>query len=746
MTSRNSQCGLLATIGGHEELDSLEESECVQLLQQTAKLSEVACETEDYALAVTLVRHLGHHTLAILHAGSYMATTHCTMSEYLDFLRTNRRRLLERSRGQGQSRYDTVYATFGASIEFLELSETGGSEETCKDSLQLLEVLSTFQNMSVPLDVLLDACEGVKIAIQNPEEETDLEVLTARHVARVPDFVRTENKDVKFRIVDAVVRLESLAMVRTDRSARAWKSVSMHPLVHGWLSDRQTQTERKEALRMTQCVVALSQFAFDGWRSYYYQLAPHLKQLVESSVTLVDDAAQCRYVLQLCVQIATMYIDMALHRESCEFTSRILQQLGLYDQLEQPTKEYRQLYNVFAMAVRDEGSRPAQALRQFEAIARLDEKTLGENDPDRLGNLNDLGDLYRENGKTKKAIALLWMVVKAWQELGEDYSGDLHTSQHDLASALLDDSQNKEAIMLLENVVIIKEKLLSEDDPDRRSSEQLLGIAYLWDRQFAEATRRFEDLVRTEVQTLGEENLQTAVTQNWLADAYLEAGRLSDAIALYERVVNTETLLLSETHPRLLTSQHELAEGYLHAGRVFEAIELLEQVVYIRNSTLDDTNQQRLKSQHELGRAYLQAEMAVEAIGIFERVVEVESLMYDQGHPARVVTQELLDEAYSIRDIYFPSSQSFPESGIAPPDPSLQPAEASDQAGSNDGPAVEVDGQRTETSSEVASSNSFISSVRPGRVGTRRKRSSESSDASDHRVKQCKDDQARMSR
>lgn len=630
MTSRNSQCGLLATACGHEELVSLEETECVQLLQQSGQLSEIAENSKDYSFAVTLVKHLGHHTLAILHAGSYIATKGCSVADYLDFFETNGRRLLETSRGQGQSRYDTVYATFGASIEFLEQQQDGVSEKMRKDALNLLEILSTFHYMSVPLDILEDAWEGVQKALKTPKEfETYADYLTAWHVAQVPDLVRTEEEDVRIRITEAVARLESLALVRTDRSARAWKSVSMHPLVHGWVRDRPNEQERKSVLRMTVYIVALSNYPFDFWRPYYHQFRPHFKLLFGTDVELVDDAAQSRCILQAYVRIAWICHRMGFRREMCEFTGRIFHQLDLHDQ--EPTEDLRELYRVFGVGVDREGSNPTQALRALEAVARLDENKLDENDSARLRNMRDLGNVYRTNGRTKEAVALLRKVVKARQEHGEG-DEELLRAQHGLGPALFDDGQIKEAVTLLEKVVEIRQRLCSEEDPQRLASQQVLAIAYVKDGQIAEATRQFEELERIYAQTFGEEHWDTADAQTWLAFAYMQDGRLSEAVALYERVVNAETSVLGERHPYLLMSQHDLACVYLHSGRTQEAIDILERVIDIRESILEENDFILLTSRHELARAYLVKGRTSEAIGIFESVDIKKLLLEEKDH------------------------------------------------------------------------------------------------------------------
>lgn len=572
-------------------------------------------------------------------------------------------------------------------MEFLELPERGVSEETRKDSLQLLRALSTFHYMSVPLDVFVQACIGVKKALAtDKQQEMYSGKLTAWHVAQVPDLFRSEKDDVKFRITQAVTRLESLALVRTEKSGgHAWKSVSMHPLVHGWAGDRQSQQERKEILRMTECIVALSISGFNRWRSYYTQLTLHLKLLIQSDVDLMEDAVQHRCVLQACVHIAGLYHRTVLHRDMYEFTSRMFHRLGLHEQ--EPTKELRELYNVFAVAADREGSHPAQALWAYEAIARLDEKTLGENEGKRLQNLRNLGSAYRENGQTGKAVTLLRKVVTAHQELGEEHHERLH-AQHGLARALNEDDQIKEAIELLDNVVRIRQRLLTEGDPNRLASQHELAVAYLRDGKVAEAILQLEEVARVSTKTFGEDQLETSGAQHWLATAYEHAGRLSEATALYERVVhsriislgenhpfttsaqhwlaaayeqagrlpeavalfervvNTKTLVLGENHPDLLISQHSLASAYLKAGRVQEAINILELVVEIRNSTLEDTNRLRLVSQHQLGRAYRKDGRISKAINILEQVVDIKNSTRDHTDRGRLASQHELGRAY----------------------------------------------------------------------------------------------------
>lgn len=597
MTSRNAGCGYYATDGGHGKLEHLGNSECVELFYKTAKLS--GARQSIRSDADILVKELGHHTLAILHAGSYIATGNRSIAEYLELLRTNRRKTFELSGGQGQKRYDTVYATIGASMDYLKSSETNESETIRKDALDLLQVLSTFHHESIPLDIFADAWKGAKKASRTPKhKEKRSEMLNSWHVARLPHLLRQKQEDVKFRISEAVARLESLALVRTDPARMGiWKCVSIHPLVHGWVGDRYGEREKKKITRTTICIVALSKYGNSQWTPYTNHLGRHLKAMGNFDSNLVDGAAKTRCILQVCVQFARIYYSGRLCRDMHELTSHIFERLGLDDR--GPTKELRAIYFFFAIAVREIGIRPMQSVQVFEAIARLDKKTRPENDGLRLYNLRNLGTAYIANGQTQRAVSLLREVVKARERPGERHRPQL-AAQHDLAKALLEHGDLQEAIKLIEHVVKSRNRPLSANDPDQLASQQVLAVAYLKDGQVTEAMPLLEEVTLHLAQDFGIENPKTAAAQTWLANAYLKSGRVSEGMALFGRVV----LDLDGKDHVLLASRHEFAAACLGAGMVHAAVDVLEQVVRIKSAIYEDGHTCRKRSMELLDRAH----------------------------------------------------------------------------------------------------------------------------------------------
>lgn len=239
--------------------------------------------------------------------------------------------------------------------------------------------------------------------------------------------------------------------------------------------------------------------------------------MVDSDVDLVNDAAQSRRTLQICVQLAWVYRRMELHKDAYGLTSRIVQQLHLDDK--DPTRELRELYRVFAVVANQEDS--GRALQIFEAIARLDERTLTAHDPTRLQNLRSLGTARLNNEKIKEAVDLLQVVVKLYKELEQDRKA-LVEAQHDLARALLRDDQSRKALDLLLEVTKSQELLGEAESPDRLNLRSSLGIAYLKNRRFGPSIREWSKVAQIQAETLGDDHPKTRSSMSYLAQAQME--------------------------------------------------------------------------------------------------------------------------------------------------------------------------------------------------------------------------------
>jgi hypothetical protein len=270
MTSRCTECRVFSTIPW-EALPDLSLADCTELLLRTANIPQDQWETQAESAEI-VVGLLQSHTLALIQAGTYVAKKHCTLEDYPEEFEQQRKTLLEFSPRQAKSRYDHVYATFEASVSVLPMH-----------ALDMLQVLSMLSYTFLPEVIFEKAWRGSQQArahedhvegalgdipdwdvsqpygtVDTTGNETGLDVLNQWHVAQLPSFIRAEDdKWCASLMNEAIDLLSSLSLIARTMQDGA-KGLSMHPLVHAWARDRQTEDMMNTSWLAAGCVITLA--------------------------------------------------------------------------------------------------------------------------------------------------------------------------------------------------------------------------------------------------------------------------------------------------------------------------------------------------------------------------------------------------------------------------------------------------------------------------------------------------------
>lgn len=615
VTSRNPKCGSAHQTVGWEKLENLDEDDSVSLLLKAVGVPEASWD-EQRADALAAVRAVDHHTLAILQAGTYIGDQRCTMAEYPVVLERNRKTLMEFHHTQGKSRYGNVFATLEISMQALGQSSNSRASH---DALQLLQFLSTLHNEGMPLDVLHSAWEGAQKSQKVDADEQRLGYLTSWHVSQLPDFLKPHNDTWDSdRLSDAVVRLESLALIRRDQLQQgASPSISMHSLVHEWAALRQTLEQRLQTFQTSECILAHSEYSDGNWRPWWNQFGPHLQRLLRNDGLFVERAALSRCLLQVFERLAVLLYYLNHYQELGYFVERMLSRLGLNP--EEPSQELGNLYLLVSFSAKEKGNYKL-SISIMQKLVEMDNASQDSNVAGRLQRQGDLASAYLRDGQYKTAIEGLQKILadvnfSLLDERDQDFM------QYTLAQSYLGDGRVEKAIEIFEEVATAKERL-PENDTNRLATLRELAGAYLENGQVAQAIEHLEGIVKLYRRHLHETNQSRLASEYKLARAYLVDGRVSDAIAILEHVVTIWTRTFNESHPGHLASQHELARAYLEDNRAKESISLLEHVVSTKRSVLSEDNRSLLTSQQVLGVTYLADGRVAEAIELLEHVVD----------------------------------------------------------------------------------------------------------------------------
>ena len=496
MTSRIAECRRYSP-DAFEALEGLEEQDSKNLLLKAAEVPLESWSTYDDQ-AKEVVSLLGSHTLALIQAGAYVSQGHCQLYQYPKVYQRQRQRLLEYRPKQAQSRYCDVYATFEASSDVLEQSQS----ESASDALHLLEILSMLGPNVLPLQIFEEAWKGCKNVLQHSTNKASaIDEFSRDHVLQLPSFIDPEEDEWdRFRLTEASSLLASLSLA-TRYDLDGGMALSMHPLTHAWAKDRQNTKRQGAVWIATGCVLGFSHLNTRFWQIQERRLLPHILSYLEIKARRAFGLVSKAVVTPIFLECGWALLDMRQDTRLGQLIQDTFLELG--QKPDEPSEDFLPLHDLQARSLINLGQ-VVQAVALLEQVVQIRKTTLPEMHPDRLASQHALAGAYRENGQVKEAVALLEQVVQIRKTTLPETHPDRLASQHTLAGAYRANGQVKEAVALLEQVVQIEKMTLPETHPSRLASQHTLAGAYQANRQVKEAVALLEQVVRIRKATLPE--------------------------------------------------------------------------------------------------------------------------------------------------------------------------------------------------------------------------------------------------
>jgi len=294
----------------------------------------------------------------------------------------------------------------------------------------------------------------------------------------------------------------------------------------------------------------------------------------------VETWSRCRRYLPQAQSCATLIQDYAL---TFEEAAHLLSRTALY-------------LNTHALY--------KQAELLCERALAIREKLLGPEHPDIATNLNNLAEVYREQGKYELAEPLyLRAFVICEQHLGPEHPLAA-TSLNNLA--LLYQAQGKygQAEPLYEYALAICERLLGQEHPTTVNSLNNLATLYRAQGKYELAEPLYQRALAICERLLGQEHPTTASSLNGLAEFYRAQGKYELAEPLYQRALAIREKLLGQEHSDTATSLHNLATLYQLQGKYELAEPLYEYALAICEKLLGPEHPSTATSLNNLALLY----------------------------------------------------------------------------------------------------------------------------------------------
>ena len=153
---------------------------------------------------------------------------------------------------------------------------------------------------------------------------------------------------------------------------------------------------------------------------------------------------------------------------------------------------------------------------------------------------------------------------------------DVATSLNNLGSLYRAQGKYADAETLLKDALDMSKRLHKGDHPDLAQSLKNLGSLYLSQGKYADAETVLKDALDMNKRLYKSDHPQLAQSLNGLGFLYTSQGKYADAETLYKEALEMRTRLHKGNHPNLVQSLSNLADLYQEQGKLAAAEPLLK--------------------------------------------------------------------------------------------------------------------------------------------------------------------------
>jgi len=595
ITSRNRSLGRLTQFENSLEIENMEKEDAISLLLKASGHTGQA-EPHLWKMAENIVTELCFLPLAVAQAGASIEAGLCDIHDYLLQFSAKRKELLSYSSFKGASKYyQTVYGTWELSFKEIETRASRGSTshdvQSAQIAILIFQIFAFMHYESIDENIF----EHVALNIRDNKDQLP-QILGSTAESRLLCCDKNSRWDkFYFRMGIQILQSFSLIKRRSDEN-----SYSVHPLIHSWNRDRQSQSEQHinfyRAMTILSCSISFSYKTQDY--IFRQRLIPHIK-------------ASYHYAAELDIK-----------------------------------KEYDDnRYSKFGLVFRENGDW-AEAENLDIQVMKTRNEMLGQEHPDTLSSMSNLASTYWNQGRWNEAEQLEIQVMDLSKRvLGQEHPHTL-TSTSNLASTYLNQGRWNEAEQLQNQVMDLRKRVLGQEHPHTLTSMSNIASTYLNQGRWIEAEKLEIQVMDLRKRVLGQEHPHTLSSMSNLASTYLNQGRWNKAEQLQNQVMELSKRVLGQEHPHTLTSMSNLASTYWNQRRWNEAEQLDIQVMDLSKRVLGQEHPDTLSSMGNLASTYLNQGRWNKAEQLQNQVMDLRKRVLGQEHPDTLSSMSNLASTY----------------------------------------------------------------------------------------------------
>ena len=294
-----------------------------------------------------------------------------------------------------------------------------------------------------------------------------------------------------------------------------------------------------------------------------------------------------------------------------------------------------------AVLHRDRGAYD-EALRLYQRVLDIRERTLGPEHSDTVYSLSDLARFHGNRGAYDEALPLCRRALDISERvLGLDHPGTA-ASLVCLGRIHEELGEYEETLPLLRRALDISERALGPDHSDTANSLEALAWHLYVRGAYAEALPLYLRARDISERAYGPDSFGTIARDNNLALLYQAIGAHGEALKLFERRLDFSERVLGPDHPDVALSLHNLARLHHDLGAHDEALPLYLRALDVEKRVLGPDHPHVAISLHNLASLHHDLGAYDQALPLYLRALDVTERVRGPNHPRTGISLEHL--------------------------------------------------------------------------------------------------------
>ncbi len=260
-------------------------------------------------------------------------------------------------------------------------------------------------------------------------------------------------------------------------------------------------------------------------------------------------------------------------------------------------------------------------------------RVLGDDHPDTLTSINDMGVLLQVVGRTAEAeLFVRQSLLGRRKALGEDHPQTL-TSSNNLAALLQAQGRLAEAEPIFRECLEKSRRIRGEEHQNTLTAIANLGTILISLGRLDEAEPLYREALEKSRRVLGRNHPDTLTAIDAMGVLLQRQGKLAEAEAQYREALEGRRAGLGEAHPSTITSKSHMSSVLAALGRHAEGESFAREFLESRRRSLGESHPETLQAKSDL-EVLLRAQRKLsEAEPLLQEVLRERRRVLGEDHP-----------------------------------------------------------------------------------------------------------------